>query len=40
MTVCQGGGTDMSEYSEAAQKDGWCMTCAPECYDWRGVFIG
>lgn len=23
---------DMWEYSEAAQQDGWCISCAPECY--------
>lgn len=29
---CAGCGKDMWEYSAAATADGWCLTCAPECY--------
>lgn len=29
---CRGCGLDMWEYSDAAKEDGWCISCAPECY--------
>lgn len=29
---CVGCGKDMWEYTDAAKEDGWCLSCAPECY--------
>ena len=29
---CVGCGKDMWEYTEEAKADGWCISCAPECY--------
>ena len=29
---CVGCGKDMWEYSDEAKEDGWCLSCAPECY--------
>jgi len=29
---CKGCGMDMWEYSDEAKEDGWCISCAPECY--------
>ena len=31
-TFCVGCGKDMWEYTEEAKEDGWCISCAPECY--------
>ena len=31
-TYCIGCGKDMWEYTDAAKEDGWCISCAPECY--------
>jgi hypothetical protein len=29
----------MIEYSEEAREDGWCIECAPECYQ-GGRYVG
>ena len=39
MTICRGCGKDMWEYCEAAQEDGWCIECGPECYA-QGTYVG
>ena len=35
---CRGCGKDMWEYSDEEQEEGWCLSCAPELYQWDAKF--
>lgn len=35
---CVGCGTEMWEYSEEERAEGWCITCAPELYEFGAKF--
>ncbi|HET7323520.1 MAG TPA: hypothetical protein VFJ06_04240 [Halococcus sp.] len=35
---CGGCGKDMSEYSDEEREEGWCISCAPELYEFGGPF--